>query len=638
MIKEHNRDSVAPKPTPIFRPESNGSLKQFLNLMWFIGVVAKAAPASSVLLAIASIVRSLIIPVNLWITKYLIDAVVDVVTVGTQNSQVFVWLLFLLAGLLAQRFIGWIDPWLSGKFREVAGRELTRIIITKTPQLSLEYFEYPDYYDELHRTMSGIEERGQNTFMDVLNAIRALSSILGYASVLFVIHPVILLIIAGSNLVSIGLSAKGGQDVWQVLRSQTFERRLGDYYGSLLVDRITAKENRLYELDGFFLQRWSKLYWQARNELRRKAILIDIRQIGVNSIGIMAGVGALYWIASNPPPGASPGLYTILLEAVMGITNPIQESVSIFRRLGESSGHASDIRYFLNLPEFYNGATKKNNNEQRNVGTSNMKIKKNNILPYKQFPRPLKCGITIEDVFYTYPGSKTPAIKNLNLNIQANEKIVIVGENGSGKTTFARLLLGLFQPDAGQISVDGVNYQDIDPQSLHKSVSAVMQTYIHYNMSLADNITLSTIEKKDQKSDLYRAATQVDVDKIADSLPLGYDTMIGPEVGGIDLSGGQWQRVALARAFFRNAEFLVLDEPTANLDPLTELTIFEHFRDLAADRTALMISHRLGVGRLADRVIVFHRGTIIEEGTHDQLLKAKGKYASLFEAQARWYQ
>ena len=248
----------------------------------------------------------------------------------------------------------------------------------------------------------------------------------------------------------------------------------------------------------------------------------------------------------------------------------------------------------------------------------------------------MRRGIVVKNVTYTYPGNETPALKNLNLEIKAGEKVAIVGENGSGKTTFVRLLLGLYRPDSGAILADGIDYQDIEPHLLYHSYSAVMQSYVRYHLSLAENIALSQVQTKEQKHAVHRAAVQVGAD-ITDSLSQGYDTLIGPEMGGVDLSGGQWQRVALARAFFRNSEVLVLDEPTAALDPMAELAIFERFRELAAGRTALMIAHRLGIARLADRILVFRGGTVIEEGTHDQLLREGGEYAEMFESQARWY-
>ena len=612
-----HHSSAQPKPIPVFRADRLGTFKQFLNLIWLLRLVLKVAPAPTLLWAFTSLIRSLVLPINLWITKYLIDAVVDVVRSSGSLNPVFTCLTFLLAGLFIQRLVGWIDPWLSGKFQQAAGRELTRLVIVKAPRLSLEQFEHTGYYDELTRAMSQTEQKGPDILDQVMSVVRNLSSLIGYGAVLWVIHPFILMGVVGLTGVSIWIAMKGGQDVWSVLSRQTFKRRLADYYGSIIVDRNTAKEARLYDLKQYLIDRWTKLYWDSRNELRREAIRVDLKQFGTYGIAVLASIGALYYIAVSPSVDASPGLYTIFFQAVSGILDPMYLIVLALRQLGESSGYASDLRHFLDLPEYSAPSADPTKNT-------------------RPFPKPLRQGIVVKNVTYTYPGSETPALHNLNLEIKAGEKVAIVGENGSGKTTFVRLLLGLYRPDSGAILADGIDYRDIEPHLLYGAYSAVMQSYVRYHLSLAENIALSQVQTKEQKRAVHRAAVQVGAD-ITDSLSQGYDTLIGPEMGGVDLSGGQWQRVALARAFFRNSEVLVLDEPTAALDPMAELAIFERFRELAAGRTALMIAHRLGIARLADRILVFRGGTVIEEGSHDQLLRERGEYAELFESQARWY-
>ncbi len=616
-VSNTHHSSAQPKPIPVFRADRLGSFKQFLNLIWLLRLVLKVAPAPALLWAFTSLIRSLVLPINLWITKYLVDAVVDVVRASGSLNPVFTYLSFLLAGLFIQRLVGWIDPWLSGKFQQAAGRELTRLVIVKAPRLSLEQFEHTGYYDELRRAMSQTEQKGPDILDQVMSVVRNLSSLIGYGAVLWVIHPFILMGVVGLTGVSIWIAMKGGQDVWSVLSRQTFKRRLADYYGAILIDRNTAKEARLYDLKSYLIDKWTKLYWASRNELRREAIRVDLKQFGTYGIAVLASIGALYYIAVSPSVDASPGLYTIFFQAVTGILDPMYMIVLALRQLGESSGYASDLRHFLDLPEYSTPSA----DSPKNI---------------RPFPKPLRRGIVVKNVTYTYPGNETPALHNLNLEIKAGEKVAIVGENGSGKTTFVRLLLGLYRPDSGAILADGIDYQDIEPHLLYHSYSAVMQSYVRYHLSLAENIALSQVQTEEQKHAVHRAAVQVGAD-ITDSLSQGYDTLIGPEMGGVDLSGGQWQRVALARAFFRNSEVLVLDEPTAALDPMAELAIFERFRELAAGRTALMIAHRLGIARLADRILVFRGGTVIEEGTHDQLLREGGEYAEMFESQARWY-
>ncbi len=360
---------------------------------------------------------------------------VDVVRADGSLNSVFTYLSFLLAGLFIQRLVGWIDPWLSGRFQQTAGRELTRLVIVKAPRLSLEQFENTGYYDELTRAMSQTEQKGPDILDQVMNVVRNLSSLIGYGAVLWVIHPFILMGVVGLTGVSIWIAMKGGQDVWSVLSRQTFKRRLADYYGAILIDRNTAKEARLYDLKQYLIDKWTKLYWTSRNELRREAIRVDLKQFGTYGIAVLASIGALYYIAVSPSVYASPGLYTIFTE-------------------------------LLN----------------------------------------------------------------------------------------------------------------------------------------------------------------------------GWDGYLGRKFGDRDLSGGQWQKVALGRAYLKDADLVVLDEPTSALDPKSELALFERFVDLTENRTALMISHRLGAARLADHVIVMAGGQIVESGSHEELLNLNGEYARLFSAQAQWYQ
>jgi ATP-binding cassette subfamily B protein len=255
----------------------------------------------------------------------------------------------------------------------------------------------------------------------------------------------------------------------------------------------------------------------------------------------------------------------------------------------------------------------------------------------QSFPQPLREGIRCEDVWFTYPGSDRPALAGISCEIAAGQKVALVGENGAGKTTLAKLLLGLYRPDTGRITFDGCDVQQIDPWSLRRAMSAVSQQFVRYQLTLGENVGLGRPDRVEDRASLEEAGERAGIGDLVRALPAGYETLLGPDVGGVDLSGGQWQRVAIARAFFRDAAVLVLDEPTAALDPLAELAVFERFAELAQGRTALLISHRLGMARLADRVLVLAHGRVVEQGTHEELLRAEGAYATLFRAQARWY-
>jgi ATP-binding cassette subfamily B protein len=247
-------------------------------------------------------------------------------------------------------------------------------------------------------------------------------------------------------------------------------------------------------------------------------------------------------------------------------------------------------------------------------------------------PAPLQQGITLEGVGFTYPGASRPVLDGVDLRLAPGERVAIVGRNGAGKTTLIRVLLGLYPPTTGRVLVDGVDLASADHLAWRRRATAIFQDFGHYHDTLRFNVTLGSA------GDAEAAARLSGADAVADALPAGYDTVLTREFEeGEDLSTGQWQKIALARAYARNADVLVLDEPTAALDPRAEVEVYRQFRAATRRRAAILISHRLGSARLADRIIVLDGGRIVEEGTHDALIRQGGHYARLLEKQAAWY-
>ena len=260
--------------------------------------------------------------------------------------------------------------------------------------------------------------------------------------------------------------------------------------------------------------------------------------------------------------------------------------------------------------------------------------------------RPLREAIRFHGVSFTYPGADRPALSNIDLSLQPGERIALVGENGAGKTTLVRLLLGLYRPTQGIITVDGTDLSSIHPDSWRKEATAIFQDFVRYPTTVRENIaygdsTLLTQDAADADvihPRIATAAAQSGADAFIADLPAGYATPLGKEwPDGMEISSGQWQRLALARAYLRDAQIVALDEPTAALDPRAEVEFYRQFVQVAAGRTAILVSHRLGAARLADRIVVLANGRIVEEGDHDALLRLDGVYAQMYGLQARWY-
>jgi len=243
-----------------------------------------------------------------------------------------------------------------------------------------------------------------------------------------------------------------------------------------------------------------------------------------------------------------------------------------------------------------------------------------------------------ENVGFGYPGSDRLVLRGVSLHIRAGERLALVGENGAGKTTLAKLLLGLYRPTEGRVLVDGVDLTHLDPQVWRRHAAAVFQDFQQYHLTVRENIVFGDLDQRDDEEAIRQAARLSGAASVIGDLPQGYDTLLGKDFeDGQELSQGQWQKIAVARAYLRDADVLVLDEPTAALDARAEVEVYRQFRDVSAGKTVLLISHRLGSARLADRILVLNGGAIVEQGTHADLLVLGGRYAHMLGVQAQWY-
>ena len=254
------------------------------------------------------------------------------------------------------------------------------------------------------------------------------------------------------------------------------------------------------------------------------------------------------------------------------------------------------------------------------------------------FPKPIAQGFVFEDVGFMYPGAERWAVRGLSFTLHAGEVLALVGENGAGKTTLVKLLARLYDPDEGRILLDGHDLRDYDLEALRGNMGVIFQDFVRYNLSAADNIAVGMIDERDDRPRIMRAAERSQADEVIAKLPGGYDQMIGKRFKkGVELSGGEWQKMAIARAYMREAQVLILDEPTAALDARAEFEVFKRFKELSAGKTAVLISHRFSSVRMADRILVLAGGRVEAAGTHEELIAQPGRYSELFELQAAGY-
>lgn len=656
-----------PKPAPALHKRSTGRVHMALDLGWLIVSAGRATPWPFTLLMAIALIQGLMTPVQLWLTKALVDALAAQFH-GAPLQHTALWLGLLVVSLLLDRTLGGVQPWLHAILHEQTVSTLQESVMRTATRLDLSAFEHEAYYDELNRVMSDVDSRIPQLLQYTQQLLRTTPQFIGYTVALATLTPILLAIVIVPWLLTVYGWMQSGLLNWNLTSSQMRDLRLSQYYASILTDRRFAKEVRLYGLPAYVLKRWADLFWKTRIAQRRLTLRNNLKLRSANIVSTAVIMGGLVWVVTSNLVQTTAGGYALLFQSIMGLTSTIFGLGAALEALGENLGYASAFRAFTHPSEKEQEAVidrlattheppkRSSTNEnppERRSGAPALRLEQTHsvirvtahehTLPDEPpegctpFPRPLTQGIRFQDVWFTYPGSDYPSVTGVSFEIAAGETVAIVGENGAGKTTLVKLLLGLYWPDDGSITFDGIDMRMINPCSLRTAMSAVLQQFVQYELTFGENVGLGQPERLDDTRRLELAVEQAGARDIVERLPQGYTTLLGPDVGGVDLSGGQWQRIAIARGFFREAEILVLDEPSAALDPLAELAVFERFAEMVRGRTAVLISHRLGMARLADRIFVMARGTLVEQGTHEELLQAGGEYATLFRAQARWY-
>lgn len=607
-----------PKPAPKLWEHEPGKLRSVLDLVWMSGVILSVQPVRSSAWTLAALVQGLIVPVQLWLTKGLVDALAAQLR-GSGNSGIYLWLGLLVGTLLLDRALTGVQPWLLAMVREDTATILQERVMRHTSALDLAALENQEYFNQVNRVVSDVETRVPPLLQQTQQLLTVTPQFVGYAVALGSLSVPLLVIVLVATVPSVAGWVLSGRLTWDLSRLQSRDRRLKEYYEGVLTDRRFAKEVRLYGLSSYLLHRWDYLYWETANTMRRLRLRNNLKLRGGNVASTVVIMAGLFWTVTSGMIRTTAGGYVLLFQSIGGLSGSVFGLGMVFQSIGENAGYASEFRTFT--------AQEPADALRQEDGR----------LHDKSFPKPLREGICFERVSYTYPGSTHPVLSDVSFKLRAGEKVALVGENGAGKTTLVKLLLGLYEPDTGAIRFDGVDARDIDPEDLREQMSAVFQTFTHFQLTFGENIGLGRVDALHDERRLATAIGRAGCDDLVGRLPGRYDALLGPDVGGVDLSGGQWQRVALARAFFRDAQVLVLDEPTSALDPLAEVRLFEQFVELAEGKTSLLVSHRLGMARLADRILVMSGGHLVEQGTHAELLARGGEYARLFEAQARWY-
>ena len=554
---------------------------------------------------------------------YLMKLIVDTVAAGVSAHDKGPVLkhLLLLVGLmgavtllaaLVRALAGMVSEWQS----YIVTDHMNDVLLAKSVEVDLEYYESAQYYDTLHRAQREAPSRP----LSIVNGLAQIGqngiSLLAIAALLVSFNWIItsILLTAVISGAALRLRYTGKMYLWQ--RAQTATERQSGYLNWMLTSSSHAKEIRLFELGPLFIRRFQ----EVRRKLRKGRLAITRRRSGADFLAQAFATVAIYgsyaYVACQAMWGKiTMGDLVMYYQAFQRVQGSLQGILSSLAGLYEDNLFLSNLYEFLDL--------------KRTVIEP---------LHASPVPQPMQRGIVLEHVSFQYPGGARKVIGDVSLSIRPGEVVALVGENGSGKTTLMKLLCRLYDPTGGTIAIDGVDLRQFETKALRREIAIIFQDYAHYHLTARENIWLGNAALPPDDARVIAAACRSGADDVIRALPHGYDTMLGKWFeDGEELSIGEWQKVALARAFMREAQIIVLDEPTSSMDARAEYEVFRSFRQLVSGRTAILISHRFSTVRMADRIYVLQQGAIIEGGTHDELVRAGGTYARLFEMQARHY-
>ena len=570
-----------------------------------------------VVFGLVSRVFSSLMPVGLlWITKLIIDGINNAVHAHQPVKPGFWWLVaaeFSLAVLnsILLRTIDYSDSLLGDKYT----RYVSIRVMNHAASLDLIAYEDPVFYDRLERAR--VQATDRLVMIQQIGRLvqQAITTITLSVSIMLFSPWLMLLLIAGVVPAFLGESHFAFLGYAKNFRQTPMRRQL-DYLRILGGSKEAAKELKLFGLKDFLRERFTRI----SDDIYEENVTLSRRKLIAGALLSMIGTAGYYsayvFVIWRTLAGAlTIGTLTFLAGAIQQASSNIEQIFSTFAGIGDQALFLTDLLAFFEMKPTIQS--------------------KPNALPA---PKPIVRGVEFKNVSFCYPGNPRRVLDRINFQLHTNERLALIGENGQGKTTIVKLITRLYDPTEGQILLDGIDLREYDLEDLHREIGVIFQDFMRYEMTARENIAIGRIEEIDNLALVKSAAEKSMADQTIGRLAGGYDQILGRRFEqGVDLSGGEWQKVALARAYLRDAQLLILDEPTAALDARSEFEVFHRFSELTAGKMALFISHRFSTVRSADRILVLENGKIAEEGTHDQLANMGGRYAEMFEMQASSY-
>lgn len=576
-------------------------------------------------LGLFTLLQASIPATSIYLTKLLIDTITDGIRHGPAIGQYLPILLLLIVAqfgvnLLSNLFSALIATY-SQLLSSATSNRVQYMIMEHASTLDLQFFEQARFYDKLQNAQREAGHRSVLMISDAFGLIQNLCTFFSMITLLIHLQWLLALIALLTPIPAFISDTRYGRESFLVTKRQATAQRLMFYLTHLMTTDSYQKEIKIFDLGHFFLERFQSIATGFYNENYNLLTRRSRSRVLWGLLTVLASSATFLYVAIQALYGAiTLGDITLYTQAANSVQNSFQSLLSSISSMYENHLYVNTLFELLALAP----------------GVSQ---------PEHPVPlqRPFEQGIEFRHVTFAYPGTEQPVLRDVSFNIKPGETLAVVGRNGAGKTTLVKLLARLYDPQEGQILINGRDIRDYDLAELRSEIGVIFQDYVRYQLTAQENIGVGRLSSLEDRSAVEIAAAKSGADEVIARLPDTYDTMLGNFFKGMggeghELSGGEWQKIALARAFMRNAQLLILDEPTAALDAKSEYDLFRRIRELTQGRTAIFISHRFSTVRLADHILVLENGRVIEYGNHTELLALSGHYAELFNLQAESYQ
>ncbi|HEU4773371.1 MAG TPA: ABC transporter ATP-binding protein [Lysobacter sp.] len=609
------------KPSLRERFDALRNLPPFLRLIW------ATSPALTLSTLGLRLVRALVPVATLYIGKLIIDEAVRLVAAGmafealgdawrSGQLDTLMWLLLIEFGLaIGSDLLGRLTSYGDSLLSELFTNAISVRLMEHAATLDLEDFEDPDLQDKLDRARRQTMGR-MNLMSQLFGQVQDSITVISFAIGLLVYAPWLMVLLAIALIPAFVGEAHFNALGYSLNFAWTPERRQLEYVRQMGASVETAKEVKIFNLHRYLIARYRTLadrFYLANRALARRRALWGSALSALGTLGYYIAYAYIAWRTVRGD--FTIGDLTFLAGSFRRLRQLLEGLLVGFSQVAGQALYLDDLFSFFAIePEITSPADP---------------------IPV---PCPIQRGFVFENVGFRYPDATKWALRGLNFELHAGEVLALVGENGAGKTTLVKLLARLYDPDEGRVLLDGRDLREYDLDQLRANIGVIFQDFVRYHLTVGENIGVGQIDAMDDEARIQEAARRAMAERLIAGLPGGYGQLIGRRFKtGVDLSGGQWQKIAIARAYMRDAQVMILDEPTAALDARSEFEVFQRFKELSSGKTAVLISHRFSSVRMADRILVLEHGQLEASGTHDELLAQGGRYAELFELQAAGY-